>query len=96
MMDGKGGPPAYLAARSSQTGTECSHPDPGMQANMIQGAINASAGMPPNYSILGPQPACDCGTWAQQMMLAGGLQSGAPTWNPAILIEQLNQIYYPW
>jgi hypothetical protein len=40
--------------------------------------------------------ACDCGTWAQQMMLAGGLQSGAPAPVPAYLIEQLNQIYNPW
>jgi hypothetical protein len=71
-------------------------PITGMQANMIQSAINGSTVYPPNYSVMGPQPACDCGTWAQQMMLAGGLQSGAPAPVPAYLIEQLNQIYNPW
>jgi hypothetical protein len=71
-------------------------PITGMQANMIQSAINGSTVYPPNYSVMGPQPACDCGTWAQQMMLAGGLQSGAPASVPAYLIEQLNQIYNPW
>ena len=71
-------------------------PITGMQANMIQSAINGSTVYPPNYSVMGPQPACDCGTWAQQMLLAGGLQSGIPAPVPAYLIEQLNQIYNPW
>ena len=90
-------PGAVLPENTAQSPLQnVSIPITGMQANMIQSAIDASTLNPPNYSVLGPQPACDCGTWAQQMMLSGGLQSGAPAWNPAILIEQLNQIYYPW
>ena len=43
-------------------------PVTGMQATMIQNAINQSAQFPPPYSVFGGAAcgALDCGTWAQQ------------------------------
>jgi RHS repeat-associated protein len=71
-------------------------PVSGEQAAQIQIAIDFSSVNPPNYSVTGPQPSCDCGTWAQQVMSAGGLKSGPPAPIPGVLIEQLNQIYFGW
>jgi len=59
------------------------------QAVAIQTAITLSTINPPNYSIMAPRPACDCGTWAQQMLGAGGVPSGPPAWNPTTLMGQL-------
>ena len=56
------------------------------QAIEIDYAMSGSA---PNYSVMGPLPACDCGTWAQQMLTAGGVPSGPPAWDPSVLMEQL-------
>ncbi len=67
----------------------------GMQATLIQNAINQSTQSPPPYSVFGPAPACDCGTWAQGAMAAGGVQSGPPAPIPQGLIKQLSQIYGP-
>jgi hypothetical protein len=82
-----------------QTGTGATPnvviPITGMQATLIQNAINQSTQAPPPYSIFGPTPACDCGTWAQQMMSAGGVQSGGPAPIPQDLIKQLSQTYGP-
>ena len=68
-------------------------PITGMQATMIQNAINQSANFPPPYSITGPSPACDCGTWVQGVMSQAGLPSGAPAPIPSQLIRQLVAIY---
>jgi hypothetical protein len=80
-----------------QTGTAATQnvviPITGMQATLIQNAINQSTQSPPPFSIFGPSPACDCGTWAQQTMSAGGVQSGGFAPIPQDLIKQLSQIY---
>jgi RHS repeat-associated protein len=57
----------------------------------IQTAIGLSKDNPPNYSVQGPLPACDCGSWAQQMLGFGGIASGPPTWKPETLMQQLEQ-----
>jgi RHS repeat-associated protein len=61
------------------------------QAVSIQTGILLSSEQPPNYSIMGPAPACDCGTWAQQMLTFGGIDSGPPAWKPQTLLQQLYQ-----
>jgi hypothetical protein len=57
----------------------------------IQTAIGLSAENPPNYSVQGRLPACDCASWAQQMLGFGGIASGPPTWKPETLMQQLEQ-----
>jgi RHS repeat-associated protein len=71
-------------------------PITGMQANAIQNSIIESSMAPPTYSIGQAAPACDCGTWIQQILSSTGVNSGPPAPVPAVLIEQLNQIYYPF
>jgi RHS repeat-associated protein len=63
-------------------------PITGMQANMIQNAINESTLYPGNYS-LGGQNGCDCGTWAQQMLGDAGINSGPPAVLPGNVMFQL-------
>jgi RHS repeat-associated protein len=64
----------------------------GMQAQILQNAMNQSAQNPPPYSVFG-QTGCDCGTWAQQMLGDAGINSGPPAPLPDNLMDQLNQIY---
>jgi RHS repeat-associated protein len=64
-------------------------PVTGMQAQMIQNAIDQSKG---NYT-LGEGNGCDCGTWAQQMLGDAGINSGSPARMPTNLMNQLQQIY---
>ena len=68
-------------------------PITGMQATLIQDAINQGTQSPPDYSLLAARPACDCGTWAQGVMSACGLKSGPAAASPPRLIGQLVQIY---
>ena len=63
----------------------------GMQASLISQAMGQSANNPPNWNM--PGGGCDCATWAQQMMAAGGMESGPPTPIPGALMSQLAQIY---
>jgi hypothetical protein len=64
----------------------------GMQAQMLQNAMNQSAQNPPPYTVFG-QTGCDCGTWAQQMLGDAGINSGPPAPLPDNLMQQLNQLY---
>ena len=70
-------------------------PVTGMQATMLQNAINQSTQYPPAYSVFGGTAcgAVDCGTWAQQMMSAAGLNSGPSAPIPQQLLRQLVNIY---
>ncbi len=61
------------------------------QGIAIETGIELSRANPPNYSIQGPLPACDCGSWAQQILGFGGIPSGPPTWRPETLMQQLEQ-----
>jgi RHS repeat-associated protein len=64
----------------------------GMQAQMIQDSINQSAQNPPPYSVEGQAPhACDCASWAQQVLGDAGINSGPRTPWPDTLMQQLNQ-----
>jgi hypothetical protein len=84
----KGGP-APISVGRSQLFLMCAN----QSARCIKDENSDDDGMNPHLCQNrkgGPAP------WAQQMMLAGGLQSGAPAPVPAYLIEQLNQIYNPW
>jgi RHS repeat-associated protein len=67
-------------------------PITGMQAQMIQNAINQSMQNPPPYTIFG-QTGCDCGTWVQMMLGDAGVNSGAPAPIPDTLMNQLDQLY---
>jgi RHS repeat-associated protein len=67
-------------------------PVTGMQAQMIQNAINQSMGNPGNYT-LGDGNGCDCGTWAQQMLGDAGINSGSSARLPSNLMQQLQQQY---
>ncbi|MGH9736804.1 MAG: RHS repeat domain-containing protein [Candidatus Acidiferrales bacterium] len=64
----------------------------GMQATMLQNAMNQSAQNPPPYTVFG-QTGCDCGTWAQMMLGDAGINSGPPAPLPDNLMQQLNQLY---
>jgi hypothetical protein len=68
-------------------------PITGMQANIIQQQIDQAIQSPPAYSVLGPQPACDCGTWAQGTLAAAGVQSGGRVPLPPVSMQQLVEIY---
>jgi hypothetical protein len=70
-------------------------PVTGMQATMLQDAINQSTQYPPAYSVLGGAScgARDCGAWAQQVMSAAGLNSGPAAPIPEQLLKQLVSIY---
>ena len=61
------------------------------QGIAIQTAIQLSKDNPPYFSVKGPQPACDCASWAQRMLGFGGIASGPGTWEPAQLMKQLEQ-----
>jgi RHS repeat-associated protein len=64
------------------------------QGIFIQTAIGLSEANPPNYSLQGPLPACDCGSWAQQMLGFGGIDPGPPSWRPSVVMQQLwNNMY---
>jgi hypothetical protein len=64
----------------------------GMQAQMMQAAINESRGNPPPYSVEGQGlGVCDCASWAQQILGDAGINSGSPTPWPDTLMQQLNQ-----
>jgi RHS repeat-associated protein len=67
-------------------------PVSGMQAQMIQDAINQSTLHPGNYT-LGEGNGCDCGTWAQQMLGDAGINTGSPARLPQNLMPQLQQLY---
>ena len=67
-------------------------PVTGMQAQMIQDAINQSTQHPGNYT-LGEGNGCDCGTWAQQMLGDAGINSGSSARLPSNLMQQLQQQY---
>jgi RHS repeat-associated protein len=67
-------------------------PVTGMQAQMMQDAINQSAQNPPPYSVEGGGArVCDCASWAQQILGDAGINSGPSTPWPDTLIQQLNQ-----
>jgi len=81
-----------------QTGTPVQTIDisvTGPQARAMDVKIYEDDQNPPNYSIFGPKPACDCGTWAQQVMGAAGLPSGHNAPIPETLMRQLVSIYGP-
>lgn len=86
-------PGAILPQDPNKAVQSVSIPTTGMQATMIEDAIIRDTVSPPNYSVSGPRPACDCGTWAQQTISAGGVQSGPPAPVPQQLIRQIVQIY---
>jgi YD repeat-containing protein len=59
------------------------------QGIAIQTAMGLSQDNPPPYSVAGPLPACDCGSWTQQMLGFGGIDTGPPTWKPQTLMHQI-------
>jgi RHS repeat-associated protein len=69
-------------------------PVTGMQAQMIQNAIQQSTQNPGNYT-LGDGNGCDCGTWAQQMLGDAGINSGSSARLPSNLMNQLQQLHPP-
>ena len=86
-------PGAVLPQSPGQLVQNVAIPITGPQASLIQQAINQSAQNPPPYSVFGPQPACDCGTWVQGVMAHAGLSSGSPAPIPVNLMSQLSSIY---
>jgi hypothetical protein len=64
----------------------------GMQAQMLQNAINQSAQNPPPYTVFG-QTGCDCGTWSQMMLGDAGINAGPPAPLPDTLMDYLYQLY---
>ena len=67
-------------------------PVTGMQAQMMQDAINQSQQNPPPYSVEGGGArVCDCASWAQQILGDAGINSGPETRWPDTLMQQLNQ-----
>jgi RHS repeat-associated protein len=71
-------------------------PITGMQAVLIQNFIDEQKNSPPPYSTgLNHGPACDCSTWAQEVMKSAGLKSGQPAPVPENLIRQLEHLYGP-
>ena len=71
-------------------------PVTGMQAQMMQDAINQSQQNPPPYSIGGQGGRiCDCSSWAQQILGDAGINSGPVTQSPDVLMQQLQQEQSP-
>ena len=67
-------------------------PVTGMQAQMMQDAINQSQQNPPVYSLQTPDGrVCDCASWAQQILGDAGINSGPATPWPDTLMQQLQQ-----
>ncbi len=59
------------------------------QGIAMQTFIGLSRDNPPDYSVQGSPPACDCGSWAQQVLRFGGIDPGPPAWKPETLMQQL-------
>ena len=60
------------------------------QGIAIQTAIQLSKDNPPYFSVKGPQPACDCASWARRIF---GLEVShqVRVFRPAQLMKQLEQ-----
>jgi RHS repeat-associated protein len=70
-------------------------PVTGMQAQMIQSAINNAVANPGNYSFGGQiiNDGTDCATWVQQVLGSAGVNTGSPQFLPSDLMKQLVSMY---
>jgi RHS repeat-associated protein len=67
-------------------------PITGPQAALLQQQIQAGQALPPDYTLYGPPPACDCATWAQQILGDAGINTGPVEPRPEFFINQLDML----
>lgn len=67
-------------------------PITGPQAAILQQQIQSGQVLPPDYTLYGPRPACDCATWGQQILGDAGINTGPAEPRPESFIEQLDMI----
>jgi RHS repeat-associated protein len=67
-------------------------PITGPQAAILQQQIQGAQTLPPDYTLYGPPPACDCATWAQQILGDAGINTGPVEPRPESFIQQLDMI----